>query len=250
MTVEYTGKYTQAFLSDKISKDSSNTDFYKERIEVKNNEAVYVYSFKGNKMVFTKGFEKITNKKDDEISILELNNLFSPHFENFINEYHDRILLFLHTNNEKNETFSSHVIIKINNFDYPVILNIKVFETDDNGNLISIIGTTTIEKRLKTSDIVQYGFKGDFNPEFVEEINNDLEFNQCVSSFNIKIIELLELKKSYTDISNKLNISEEKIKNNLNKLLKRFELKNIKELIEFAKNNYLIPNQFDKYLNI
>lgn len=250
MAIKYTGKYTQAFLSDnKINSESLESDFYNNVITVNSNEAVYVYSFKGNKMVFAKGFEKIINKKLEEINMLVLNEAFAPHFKKFINEYHDRLLLFLYNSNTNIESFSSHVIIRTNDFDNPLMLNIRVFKTDDNGNLVSVIGTNTIDKKLKTTDVIQYAFSGDFDPEFIDKINNHLDFQSCISFYNIQIIEHLNQGRTLAEIAELMNFEEQKVTNDLALIKKKFELKNDLELIEFAQKNHLIPNQFDAYLN-
>jgi DNA-binding CsgD family transcriptional regulator len=248
MGIKYTGKYTQAFLSDKKMKANSiEADFFNKKIEVKPNEALYIYSFKGNKMLFTKGFEAVLNKKDNDISIVDLNSMHTPHFEEFMYEFNDRLLLFLYNNNENIETFSSNVIIKIKGVDTALMLNTKVYKTDENGNLISIIGRNTLDKKLNTTDVIQYSLIGDFKEDFLDTINNDLNFTRCISLFNIKIISLFEEGKQSNEVSKILNISEEKINTNIEKLLKRFELLNLNELIEFSKSNCLIPSQFDNY---
>ena len=99
------------------------------------------------------------------------------------------------------------------------------------------------------SGTVQYSFQGDVENEFLEEINQNLNFNNCISLENIKLIEFLEKKKENSEISNLLNIPIEKINQNLLRLYKRFNLKDENELVKFGKDNYLIPNQFDKYQN-
>ena len=250
MKPKFTGKYTRAFLTDKKMKEESiEYDYYNNQIDLKDNEAAYVFSFKGNKLVFAKGFEKIFKVQKNNLSILDLNTLFTDYFESFINEYHDRLLLYLYNNNENIETFASHTIIKVKPIPQPILLTTKVFKTDDNGNLLSVIGMNTFDPDLKTTDVIQYSLSGDIKPDFMDNINQNLDFKMCISHYNIKIIEELEMKKSSSEIATQLNISEEKLATILNNLLVKFELKDNQELIEFAKKNYLIPNQFDKYLN-
>ena len=125
MSVQYNGKYTQAFLSDaKIKKDSIENKLLDELIKVEKDEVVWIYSLKGNKLLFVKGFE-ILNLKDEDFTSNNLNSMFTQYFQEFINEYHDRILLFLYTNII--EYFSSSVIIKIKEIETSAILNIKIY---------------------------------------------------------------------------------------------------------------------------
>ena len=151
MSVQYNGKYTQAFLSDaKIKKDSIENKLLDELIKVEEDEVVWIYSLKGNKLLFAKGFE-ILNLKDEDITSNYLNSMFTQYFQEFINEYNDRILLFLYTNTI--EYFSSSVIIKIKEIETSAILNIKIYQTDNNGNIISFIGRSKIDKDLKIISI-------------------------------------------------------------------------------------------------
>ncbi len=249
MKSKYTGKYLKAFLGDnKIKTESIEYEYYNSQVDVKDNEVSYIYSFKGNRLVFAKGFEKLNLKGDDGLDIHIIHSLFAKYYERFVNEYHDRILLYLYNNNERIDTFSSHVIINIKTIDIPLILKVKVFKTDDNGNLVSIIGTATVDDNLKTSDIIQYSIEGDLKPEFLEGINQDLDFIKCISNYNIKIIEELEKGKSQKEIADSLEIKEEVLTNILKNLLKKFEVETIEEMIEIAETKNIIPSQFDNYL--
>lgn len=250
MGFKYTGKYTQAFLSDStVRAESIETDYFNNIIDLKPNEAVYIYSFKGNKLLFVKGFEKLLNIKDEELSIIELNSHYTTDFKSFIDEYHDRLLLFLYNNNQNIESFSSHAILKVKDSDIPFMLNIKVHKTDNNGNLVSIIGRCTFDPNIRTSDIVQYSLKGDFDPDFLNTINNKLHYKKCISLENIKLIELLDSETKLEEISSKLELSEDSIKIKIDNLIEKFNLKNKAELISFAKDNHLIPNQFLNFIN-
>ena len=249
MAAKYTGKYTKAFLSDKkIKKESLEYDFFNNKISVQENEMACIFSFKGNKLLFCKGYDKFLGIPEEEMDLLRLNSIFTEFYEKFIYELHDRVLLFLYNNNTDLESFSSHIITHVEGIEAPVMIVMKVYSTDDNGNLVSIIGRNYIDKNLITSDVVQYAFHGDFNPEFKNKIDNDLDFTSCISYTNLRVLEALETGKKMAEISTMMNIEESQLNINIQKLLKRFELKDESELIEFAKAKKLIPNQFDNYL--
>ena len=132
---KFSGDYTKAFLSKDRSKEGSkDTIYFDKTLEIAENEAVNVFSFKENKLLFAKGFEKLLGRELEEIDILQLNSLYDTVFKEFTNEYHDRMLLYLHTNNKNLESLSSTIIVKAQGIDTPFILNVKVYETDENGN--------------------------------------------------------------------------------------------------------------------
>ncbi len=241
---KFSGNYTKAFLSKKVSSaDSAEQLHYDKTIDIKENEATYIYSFKENKLVFSKGLESLHNIKSEEINIFFIRNLIAEHFLNFSNEYHDRLLLHIY-NNKNIENFSTNIILNYNTFDTPVLLNIKVFETDDNGNLLSVISKAIKSEKLKTTKVVQYSLNGSFQEEFNNEINFNLDHKLCISEKNIELIELLEKGKSVEDIATLLSVPVDSIMVRISNLFKRFDVTNNKDLIQFAKTNFLIPNQF------
>ncbi|MEN8957295.1 MAG: hypothetical protein ABF242_00940 [Flavobacteriales bacterium] len=249
MDSKYTGKYTKAFLSDKKAKSQSiEYEYFNRTIDVKENEMVYIFSFNGNKLLFAKGYENILGISDSELDILHLNSLFTSYYERFVFEFHDRLLLFLYNNNNNIEDFSSNVITELEGFDIPVMINVKIHRTDDNGNLISIIGRNVADQNLKTSDVIQYSVHIGSDSQFISEINNDLDFKRCISLYNILVIEKMDKGIELEVIAEELNITTEKLQENLDKILTRFELKDYKELTQFAKIKHIIPNQFEKYL--
>ncbi len=243
---KYTGKYTDAFLSEDVSDYSSilkkNLD---KRLEIKNNEAVYIYSFKEKKMIFSQGFESVLNKKDDEINLKVLNSEYDELSKIFVNEYHDRALLYLHQNNLKLTSFSSRVIVKCLGIKEPLSLKIQVFKTNKKGNLDSIIGRVIKNKNLRYSDIIQYSFDGDFEEEFLFQMNHQLDFDLCISSKEIKIIELIKSLKTHQEIGRSIQYPTQKINDVIQILLLRFSLKSESDLVKFAERKMLIPNQFE-----
>lgn len=244
---KYTGEYVKAFLSkDAFIPDPQGNPILSGKYEPNKNETVYIYSFKENKLLFAKGFDKVYGIESHELNAQKLNSLYTPHFKNFIDEYFDRILLYLRNNNQNLNTFSISTIIKVNHFDKPVLLIIRVFDTDENGNLISVIGRSFRGLPIQSTNIVQYFLEGEGNANFMEKINHHLDFKDCISRKDIELIEELTMNSTIEQTSENLNLSPEHIEFYTNNLLSRFKLNSVPELIEFAKNNHLIPNQFKK----
>ena len=245
---KYSGNYTKAFLSEKKSSDSSiEATFVDKTIHREKNEAVHIYSFKENKLIYAKGFKEILGLEENEINILNLNSLVTEVFKQFLNEYHDRALLYLYNNNENLDTLSSSVILKVFGLDYPLFLNIKVFKTDDNGNLISIIGRIKFAESLKTTEVVQYDLSGNFDKDFLFKMNHNLDFKSRISKTEITILENIEKELSITEIAKKHTIGVEELETIIENIHSRFGTKSNEELINFALKNHLLPNQFNLF---
>ena len=248
MSTQFTGDYVNAFISDESSsQDSIERVFFEKTIDKKPGEAVYVFSFKENKLQYASGFEEIFGIKDSEVNLLMLNKLYTDDFVEFTNEYHDRILLFAYNNNNNLETFSSKEIIKIKGFDLALTLHIEILKTDENGNLVSIIGRINPNENIQISEIVQYAFEGDFDLDVLYKINHRLNYKNCVSHKMIKIIDGINKGKNSKQIARtvgyKVNIVEELIE----AFKAKFNLKSESELIQFAKEKHLVPDQFRLY---
>ncbi|MEN8839039.1 MAG: hypothetical protein ABF238_00870 [Flavobacteriales bacterium] len=244
----YTGKYTDAFLTEDVSSyDSHFDENFKKYLTLKENEAVYVYSFKENKLLFTKGFENVLEVESRAVNMQFLNSEYDELAKEFVNEYHDRALLYLYNNNHKLKTFSSSVVIKTKRVETPLLLNIQVLNTDSKGNLISIIGRVLRDPNLIYGDIIQYNLNGDLEGDFLFQMNHKLDFQKRISLREIKIIEDLEMDIPTEEIGKKIGYANHRIEEIIKLMLERFSVKTTKDLIEFAKNKQLIPNQFKNY---
>ena len=242
----YSGNYTKAFLSTKVSpSDSIEQSFYNELIEVGEGEGCYIYSFKENKLIFSKGLDVMFGIVTEEVNMVLLNSIYEKEFTVFVDEYYDRLLLYLYNNNKQLKDFSSSIIIKVKDYEFPVYVNIKVLKTDANGNLVSIIGIVKRMAELKTTNVVQYSLKGVADQNFTDKVNFGLDHNLCISEDNIKLIELIEKDETKETISKTLSTSTESIQNRLKDLYRRFNVNSEKDLVEFAKTNFIIPNQFE-----
>lgn len=246
---KFKGDYTKAFLSENpLDKDVAKTKFLGEEFVTKPNEAVYVYSFKEGKMLFAKGLEEFTGIKDEEVNIIQLNSFSDNSYSDFLNEFHDRVLFYLNHHNDNLESISIHVIREIPAHDFPIMSILKVFETDDNGNLVSILGKIIKDNSLKTSEVIQYAFSGIVDDKFEKEINH-LDYELSISIKNISILELLDKGFSYEEIADDLGIPTMEITERLSELLTRFKLDSEEDLLKFGKKKLFIPNQFKNYLN-
>jgi hypothetical protein len=80
------GKYTRDRVSN-IPFDANDYFYkeYKEKIPQFVGQAVYIYSFEQNRMLFANGWEDMLGYKDEEITLLKIINSTSKRHSNFIN---------------------------------------------------------------------------------------------------------------------------------------------------------------------
>ena len=68
---------------------------YKEKIPQFVGQAVYIYSFEQNRMLFANGWEDMLGYKDEEITLLKIVSSTSKRHYNFYNELNDKGLQYL-----------------------------------------------------------------------------------------------------------------------------------------------------------
>ncbi len=213
---KYTGNYTKAFLSTDVSpSDSIEHTYYNNLIEVGENEACYIYSFKENKLIFTKQIDALFGIPKESLNMVLLNSIFEKDFNLFFKEFHDRLLLYLYNNKDHIQSFSCSYITRIKR-----------------------------HENLKTTKVIQYSLNGDFEEKFTNRINFGIDHSLCISEKNINLLEILESDKSLDKASETLSITKEEISRRISQLNDRYDLKSLDELLEFSKANFLIPNQF------
>ena len=70
------GKFSKSMISDTPADLSSEAAlFYKQTLHHYAEEAVYVYSFKEDRMIYADGWEEVLGYKDDEITMLTIVNV-------------------------------------------------------------------------------------------------------------------------------------------------------------------------------
>lgn len=246
---EYTGDYTKAFVSETpMENNSSVAKSIKKNLKIELNEAVYIYSFKENKMIFVQGFKELFGIEDEKLNMTDMIELHTNEVSIFLNEINDKTLHQIHhkTNYQDVKTLMIiNVFNKITKQSIPVLRSIYIYESNENGNLISIIARYKKDDNLKTSNIIPYGVVSKkIKDDFLIDINFNLNYKNAVSIYEIKIIELLEKEYNHLEIQEKLEYSEKELKKIISNLFLRFKTYSKSELINFAKKNYFLPNPF------
>lgn len=242
--MEHLGNYSKKFITE-IPADL-NTDEakkYGQSLRRYPMEGVYVYSFVKNRMMYASGWEEIVGIPDNEINMLAIVNLTQEKFVPFVNEINDKALHFLHARNERLEEYSFNIELKINHVNgraVPVKAKVSVLETNEGGELNSILGRFQVDNSLHFSNIIRFSAYGPEKDFFESALNEELFFKNYVSRKELEVIELLAGGYAYKEIADKLDISQSTVDKRIQNLFRRFDLKNTTHLIAFAFKNNLI----------
>ncbi|MGB1041645.1 MAG: hypothetical protein ACPGVD_12280, partial [Flavobacteriales bacterium] len=163
-TKNFSGDYLNAFLSDAyFQEDPEQVKTLDKKIKVKKNELAYVYSFKESKLLYLKGFDTVLGINHADLNIKKIHSLFRENYVEFFKEFHDRVLLYFHNNNNSIESIGCNALVLLKDIDTPINHSVRVFETDDNGNLVSVIIRMKLNESLNIGDIIQYSITGEIH---------------------------------------------------------------------------------------
>lgn len=237
------GKYTRDRVSN-IPFDANDHFYkeYKEKIAQFVGQAVYIYSFEQNRMLFANGWEDMLGYKDEEITLLKIVNLTSKRHSNFSNELNDKGLQYLKTIKEDLTKYSFTIEVeKIhkNGEIVPIFSRVGVYKSS-NGNILELIGISEKIHSRKLGNIMQYAAFGPETSGFEESLNEEL-FNELgISRKEKEALELAAKGYTFKEIADNLNVSQSAIEKRIIPLYKRFDVKSLTHLISFAHDNYIL----------
>ncbi|MDP5104622.1 MAG: LuxR C-terminal-related transcriptional regulator [Polaribacter sp.] len=237
------GKYTRERVSN-IPFDATDPVFkeYKEKVPQFIGQAVYIYSFEKNRMLFASGWEEILGYKDEEITLLKIVSSTSKRHFNFSNELNDKGLQYLKSIREDLDKYSFTLEVeKIhkNGEIVPVFSRVGVYKSSG-GTILELIGISEKIHSRKLGNIMQYAAYGPVTSGFEESLNEQL-FNELgISRKEKEALELAAKGDTFKEIAEKLNVSQSAIEKRIIPLYKRFNVKSLPHLISFAYDNQIL----------
>ena len=238
------GDYSKSFITA-IPADltSERAKHFKKTIPCFPDEAVYIYSFKENRMIYADGWEEILGYKNDEINMLTIVSITSPEYAPFSNELNDKALMFIQSKTERLEEYSFTIELKKihkNGTAVPLISKVGVFSSES-GRATAIIGRSQINHSIKLGKVMRYAAYGPDKSEFEEELNKQLFNYYAISKKEKEALALISSGYSFKEVANHFNVSSSAIEKRIIPLYKRFDVKSLTHLISFAYDNHILP---------
>ncbi|TDQ07443.1 LuxR C-terminal-related transcriptional regulator [Pedobacter metabolipauper] len=238
------GDYSRNFITDIPAElESEEALYYKNTIPRFPEEAVYIYSFKQNRMVYASGWEEVVGYRDDEINMLAIVNMSAPEFAPFSHDLNDKALQFIHNKSKDLERYSFTIELKKihkNGSQVPIIARVGVFSSE-NGKIDAIIGRFQINRSLIFGRVMRYAAYGPEKEKFEEELNKILFSHLAISNKEKEALSLVARGYSFKEIASELNVSHSAIEKRIIPLYKRFDVKSLTHLVSFAYDNFILP---------
>lgn len=215
---------------------------YKNKVQSFIGQAVYIYSFEKNRMLYAAGWEDLLGYKSEEITLFKIVSITSKRHFNFSNELNDKALEFLLGKKKDLEKYSFTIEVeKIhkNGEIIPLFSRVGIFKSR-NGTILEIIGISEKIHSRKLGNIMQYAVFGPKLSGFEESLNQQLFNELAISNKEIEVLELAAKGFTFKEIACKLNVSQSAIEKRLYPLYKRFDVKSLPHLISFAHDNDIL----------
>lgn len=237
------GKYTRERVSD-IPFDAKDPVYkeYKEKVPQFIGQAVYIYSFEKNRMLFASGWEEMLGYKDEEITLLKIVSSTSKRHFSFSNELNDKGLLFLKKIKEDLDKYSFTLEVeKIhkNGDIVPLFSRVGVYKSSG-GTILELIGISEKIHSRKLGNIMQYAAYGPITSGFEESLNEQLFNELAISRKEKEALELAAQGYAFKEIGEKLCISRSAVEKRIIPLYKRFNVNSLPHLISFAYDNQIL----------
>jgi DNA-binding CsgD family transcriptional regulator len=238
------GEYSRSFITN-IPADINCSEYqhFKKTIPIFPEEAIYIYSFQQNKMIFTHGWEEVLGYRDADITMLTIVSITSPEYAPFSNELNDKALMFIQSKTEDLEKYSFTIELKKIHKDgthIPLISRVGVFRSE-NGRVTEIIGRSQIARSIKLGKVMRYAAYGPEKSEFEEELNKALFHHYAISGKEKEALTLVSKGYSFKEIANYFKVSQSAIEKRILPMYKRFDVKSLSHLVSFAYDNHILP---------
>jgi len=238
------GDYSKNFISDvPADGESDEAQYFNQTIPRFPEEAIYIYSFKLNKMVYASGWEEVVGYKDDEINMLAIVNMSAPEFAPFSHDLNDKALKFIHNKTKDLEKYSFTIELKKihkNGTLVPIVARVGVYSSE-NGKVTAIIGRFQINRNLIFGKVMRYAAFGPEKEKFEEELNKILFSHLAISDKEKEALALVAKGYSFKEIAHELNVSHSAIEKRIIPLYKRFNVKSLTHLVSFSYDNSILP---------
>lgn len=243
MNKKESGSYTKSLLANKpIDKTEEEYKYYNSLLPSFPNQAVYIYSFKENKMLYAQGWEEILGYKDNEINMLTIVGITTERFMKFSMELNDKAMMFLKNIDEDLEEYSFTIelekIHKTGNI-VPLFSRVGVHKSE-NGQVTEIIGYSEVIKTLRLGNVMQYAAYGPRVDEFEAALNKELFKYYAISKKEREALTLAAKGFAFKEIAKKVGVSQSAIEKRIIPLYKRFNVKSLPHLIGFAYQNNIL----------
>ncbi len=207
-------------------------------------EAIYIYSFKENRLVFASGWEEILGYKDNEIDLQTIVKQTDPAHAPFAYDLNDQAIKFiLGSTFRMMEYYFTMEINKIhkNGSFVPMMVKLGIYSVHEDGSVKEAIGRFQINRGLRFGKVIRYASYGPNKNEFEEALNKALFKHFAISEKEKEALSFIANGLTFKEIAVQLGLSISAVEKRIFPMYKRFNVNGLPHLISFAYENFILP---------
>ena len=248
LKIKEEGLKVLAFLDEfaKNYKRIAYRDDYLETLKeliVSQTECIYVIDFSQGKITFAKGFESFLGYKDEKINLGTYLDKIHPEDVDVVGRIGTATIEHTHSNPNNNQDNVLYISFRIRNSegDYIKVLSqSSVYETDQNGHMISSLIKVSDLSFIEDGEVVRYKFVAENLDQ--EAFKNKIYHSSkdLFTDRELDIIQEIAKGKSSQEIAEGLEISKHTVATHRKKIMKKSGCHSAEELLKFCKRNGVI----------
>ncbi len=207
-------------------------------------EAIYIYSFKENRLVYAAGWEETLGYKDSEIDLHTIVKQTDPAHAPFSYDLNDQAVKFILSSKFRMlEYYFTMEINKIhkNGSLVPMMVKLGIYSVHEDGSVREAIGRFQINRGLRFGKVIRYASYGPNKNEFEEALNKALFNHIAISDKEKEALSFIAKGLTLKEIAHELGVSQSAIEKRIIPLYKRFDVRGLPHLIGFAYENFILP---------
>ena len=205
-------------------------------------EATYVYSLKTKKILFARGWMELLGYENEEISMHLLVEITTPDHKEFIQEMNNQALAFILSKSANLYEYSCTTECKKfskQGEEVALIESVKVHKTLK-GKVVEVIGTYKRNPRMPHLGNKYFQASGPGIESLVEKMRLVAAREASINGRERLILKMLAQGKSMKEVAEVLFVSKSAIEKTVMPLYRKYDVRNLVELIAYAHKNGLI----------
>ena len=205
-------------------------------------EATFVYSVKTKKILYAQGWMELLGYANEEINMHLLVEITTPDQKEFINEMNNQALAFILSKSANLLEYSCTTECKKfskQGEEVALLESVKVHKSLK-GKVVEVIGTYKRNPRTPHLGNKYFQASGPGIETLIEKIKLVAGRKDIITEREHEIMRIFTNGKTVTEVAKEIFVSKSTVEKNLSQLYRKFNVRNLTELIAYSHKNGLI----------
>lgn len=237
------GSITKKIFTNTFAQDDSDTfSQLKSALSTYPMEAILIYNFKSNSLVFESGWKELLHLTEKPTVHTVLSRIHKKYRDQVL-EILDCLFEQMIADREDVMMYGCTIEFKLRSQEgllLPVVLRIGVYEAGEEGEALSCIMRCQRDDTLRIGGLARYTI---YAPDdgFSEKLNQKYGIYAQINETELHILRMIARGLAFKEVADELNISKSSVEKRIQRMYKRFNVRSTAHLIGHAYDNFLLP---------